>query len=617
MRKAIFDDHYAVLSQALPDYTICRPDADGAQGLLLQAIHNPSQRLVAIKVLLTGPLASREQQDRFRREIEILFDFQHPNIVPTYDCGSVAGRLYYVMPYINGLPVTDWALAYEASPTRCVALCLEVCDGLSYAHRRGIIHRDVKPSNILVDDAEGDAFGRPYIVDFGLAKKVLSENNGEVEAFQTRVDQVLGTLPYMSPEQVNGQDKIADVRSDLYSLGVVFFQVLSGGAFPYAVDVEVEEITHNILHHTPRLLSVANPAVDQDLSAIVGKCLEKDRELRYRSIDDLADDLHRWQRGEAVEARKHHRWYRFRKTLRRQRWAIVFLSSIILLLVAGAGSTAVMWQRADDLAVTYRAALEMGSLAKMGSVARDEDRTADALTLWNHALDLADAAPMHHEEVDSMRHAVLHQLAEFHLVNRDPAAARGYCADAIASAERYADGGDLSWRRRLSFAEIIRGRLALADKDYEAALAAFGQAVEIRREFVDDDENNVSHKVDLGMALSLQGRAARQLGRMGEAFEAYASAYDIRLALHEDKPQSPDHAVELVHSESKLAVWHIVQKTPEHNIKAIEWIDRAEIRLSEMLANSLCDDRPRDCRRLASDLTKNRALVKRRLHATP
>ncbi|MCH8852717.1 MAG: serine/threonine protein kinase, partial [Planctomycetes bacterium] len=238
MRKANFDDHYAVLSEALPDYTICRPDADGAQGLLLQAIHNPSQRLVAIKVLLAGPLASREQQDRFRREIEILFDFQHRNIVPTYDCGSVAGRLYYVMPYINGLPVTDWALAYEPTPTRCVALFLEVCDGLSYAHRRGIIHRDVKPSNILVDDAEGEAFGRPYIVDFGLAKKVLSDNNGEGEAFQTRVDQVLGTLPYMSPEQVNGQDKIPDVRSDLYSLGVVFFQVLSGGGFPYPFDVE-------------------------------------------------------------------------------------------------------------------------------------------------------------------------------------------------------------------------------------------------------------------------------------------------------------------------------------------------------------------------------------------
>ncbi len=613
MLKANFDDHYAVLSEALPDYTICRPDADGTQGLLLQAIHNSSQRLVAIKVLLAGPLASREQQDRFRREIEILFDFQHPNIVPTYDCGSVAGRLYYVMQYINGLSVTDWALAYDPTPTRCVELFLEVCDGLSYAHRRGVIHRDVKPTNLLVDDAEGEAFGRPYIVDFGLAKKVLSEDDGRCPQFQTRADQILGTLPYMSPEHFDGREEIPDVRSDLYSLGVVFFQVLSGGEFPYPVDVPPEQIADNILHRAPGPLSVANPAVDPDLSSIVGKCLEKDSELRYRSIDDLADDLRRWQRGEAVAARQHHRWYRWKKAARLHKWGV----AVAVVVCCMAGVSTYMWQRAEDLAVSYSTALKMGSLAKMGSVARDEDRTTDALTLWQHALDLAAAAPVPHEEVDSMRYAVLHQLAEFHLVNKNPDVSRGYCADAIAVAERYADDDDRAWHRRLGFAEILRGRLALADKDYEAALAAFSQAVEIRREFVVDDENNVSHKVDLGMALSLQGRAARELGRMGEAFEAYTSAYGIRLALHEDDPQSPDHAVELVHSESKLAVWHIVQKTPEHNIKAIEWIDRAEARLSEMLANSLCDDRPRDCRRLANDLTKNRALVNRRLHAAP
>ncbi len=518
MLKASFDDHYAVLAEALPEYTICRPDADGAQGLLLQAIHNPSQRLVAIKVLLAGPLASREQQDRFRREIEILFDFQHPNIVPTYDCGSVAGRLYYVMPYINGLPVTDWALAYEPTPTRCVELFLEVCEGLSYAHRRGIIHRDVKPSNILVDDAEGEAFGRPYIVDFGLAKKVLSENNGEGDVFQTRVDQVPGTLPYMSPEQINGQEKIPDVRSDLYSLGVVFFQALSGGTFPYAVDVEVEEMTHNILHRAPRPLSVANSAVDPDLSAIVGKCLEKDRELRYRSIDDLADDLRHWQRGEAVEARRHHRWYRFRKTLRRRRWTIASLSSIILLLAAGATSTTVLWRQAERSrmravhdANVYQAGLMMGAYLKDGSVARDAGRSSQAIEMWTRALEIGESVATDNNQVQRYRYGARHRLCELLVAEKKPAEAKPYCEAAMKIAENMAKAypDDVEWKRMMGFSLRLRGRLAALNDGWQAALEHFSRCVAVRRALAATDPGNISFKSELASILAWQGRCLR------------------------------------------------------------------------------------------------------------
>jgi tetratricopeptide (TPR) repeat protein len=469
----------------------------------------------------------------------------------------------------------------------------------------------MKPTNILVDDTKGDTFGRPYIVDFGLAKKVLSEDDGTCPPFHTRIDQVLGTLPYMCPEHFDGPDEIPDVRSDLYSLGVVFFQVLSGGKPPYPIDGAPEQIADNILHLAPGSLAGANPAIDPDLSAIVGKCLEKDRELRYRSIDDLADDLRRWQRGEAVEARQQHRWYRIRKAVRRQRWTIASLSAIMILLIAGTVSTAVMWQRSDELAVTYRAALEMGSLAKMGSVARDEDRIPDALTLWNQALTLADDAPVQHEEVDRMRYEVLHRLGEFHLGEENPEQARAYCIDAIAVAERYADE-NLAWRRRLGFAEILRGRLALADNEYETALRSFTRSVEIRREFVEQDESSVSHQMDLAHALSLAGRPARNLKHMTEALDFYTEAYDIRLALHEAYPESADHSIELVYCELKLAVWHMSQEDGEGDAKSLMWLDRAQSRLASMRSDGLCDDRPRDCRRLAANLDKNRGIVERR-----
>jgi WD40 repeat protein/tRNA A-37 threonylcarbamoyl transferase component Bud32 len=325
---------------AVPGYRLESEIHRGGQGVIYLAIQESTKRRVAIKVLREGPFAGLGDRNRFLREVEILGELRHPQIVAIHDSGVAAGCHYFVMDYIPGQPLTAW-LAAGPHPLRAtLELFVRICEAVNAAHLRGVIHRDLKPGNIQVDEA-----GLPYILDFGLAKR-LSGSAREATPEMTLTGQFMGSLPWASPEQARGQAGQIDTRTDVYALGVILYQMLTG-RFPYDVMGSPTDVVGRILHTDPARPSTLDRHIDGDVETIVLKCLAKEPERRYQTAGELARDVQRRLDGEPIAARRDSLLYVARKTLRRYRAAVAVGMVIVALLAAGLVSSVVFALRAQ------------------------------------------------------------------------------------------------------------------------------------------------------------------------------------------------------------------------------------------------------------------------------
>ena len=276
-------------------YDVLRELHRGGQGVVYQAIQKSTHRKVAIKVMREGPFASRAERARFDREIYILGQLNHPNIVAIHDSGEVAGCHYFVMDYVRGQPLDVWMAGAAHSIEETLALFAKICNAVNAAHLRGITHRDLKPGNIRIEENS-----EPHVLDFGLAKVALADDSAGGATAMTMTGQFVGSLPWASPEQAEGVPGKIDIRTDVYSLGVILYQMLTG-RFPYEVIGAMHDVLDRILHAEPNRPSAIRPQINDEVETIVLKCLAKERERRYQSAGELARDIGHYLADDPIE----------------------------------------------------------------------------------------------------------------------------------------------------------------------------------------------------------------------------------------------------------------------------------------------------------------------------
>ena len=357
-----------ILPDSIAGYEILHELHRGGQGVVYKAVQLATKRTVALKVLLHGPYASAKQQHRFEREIDLVASLQHPNIVTVFDSGVAHGRHYFAMEYIHGRTLDAYVSNAQRQIDVALQLFRKICVAVNAAHQRGVIHRDLKPGNILVD-----ADGEPHILDFGLAKAAGSDLQSGVPV--TIPGEFMGTLAYASPEQTSGDPRMVDIRTDVYSLGVILFEMLTG-TYPYQVVGRMADVLKNIAEADPQKPSTIRRQINDEVETIVLQALAKEKQRRYQSAEALARDVGRYLAGEPLDAKRDSTWYVLRKSLRRYRYVAGVAAAFVLMLAGSTVALSIMYKnqsRARQEAETARTAeQEQRSLAEV----RLEEATA-------------------------------------------------------------------------------------------------------------------------------------------------------------------------------------------------------------------------------------------------
>jgi WD40 repeat protein/predicted Ser/Thr protein kinase len=323
------------------DYEIRGEIGRGGMGVVYRAWQRTLGRLVALKLILSGGFASDVERQRFRREAQAAASLDHPNIVPVYEVGEEEGLPFLAMKLIEGKSLADGRLQAEREPRAAAEVVEKVALALVHAHERGIIHRDVKPENILLGHD-----GVPYIMDFGLARI------GGASADLTRTGSVLGTLCYMAPEQARGNTTL-DCRVDVYGLGAVLYHALVG--HPPFQGTAPADLLGEVLEREPVSPSACIPGLPRDLVTICMRCLEKDPSHRYPTAQALADDLRRFIEDRPIQARRPSTAERMAKWGRRHRKAVLSAVCVGMAALIGLGASTLLLSRAYRREASERA----------------------------------------------------------------------------------------------------------------------------------------------------------------------------------------------------------------------------------------------------------------------
>jgi len=389
---------------ALPGYRLVRELHRGGQGVVYLAYQESTRRKVAIKVMREGPFAGVADRARFEREVQILGQLKHPNIVAIHDSGEAGGHFYFVMDYIGGQPLDAYLRDRQHSIEETLRLFARICDAVNSAHLRGVIHRDLKPGNILIN-----GHGEPYILDFGLAKVPAEEQEA---ALITLTGQFMGSLPWSSPEQAEGKPGKIDIRTDVYSLGVVLYHMLTG-RFPYEVAGNMRDVLDRIMQAEPARPSTFRRQIDNEVETIVLKCLAKERDRRYQTAGELARDVRHYLSGEPIQAKRDSAGYILRKQLRRHRVAIGVAVCFLVLIVSAAMALGVLYARAEAARASAEQARDAESrhraladqryeeIIQLADVKRLADARAAADELW----------PAHPAKIEAMSRWLAEQAA--------------------------------------------------------------------------------------------------------------------------------------------------------------------------------------------------------------
>jgi tetratricopeptide (TPR) repeat protein len=362
----------ALRPPVIPGYEIHHEIHRGGQGVVYAATQASTGRGAAVKVLLSGPHATRQERERFEREVSLAASLRHPGIVTVFDGGATAeGWNWLAMELVEGAPLNRSLSERRPAIREALALFREICDAVQHAHLKGVIHRDLKPGNVLVDAA-----GHARVLDFGLAKEIVPTD--DPSAGNTASGEFVGTLQWAAPEQLSGDSHKIDVRTDVHALGLLLFRLLTG-EHPWRMDLGLADLMRTIAEIDPPPPSSLAAGVDRDLDAIVLKALAKEPDRRYPSAGELLRDLDRHLRGEPVEARGRDRWYVFRKAVRRHR-VLVIAGTVVFLGLAAATIVSLVFRR--------EAEQSLADARKSAAAATAEaEKSAEIVALMKKALE--------------------------------------------------------------------------------------------------------------------------------------------------------------------------------------------------------------------------------------
>lgn len=330
------------LPEQIAGYRITRLIGEGGMGAVYKAEQSKPRRIVALKVIKPG-FASVQALKRFEQECQVLGRLQHPGIAQVFEAGMAdtgAGpQPYFAMEYIQGQSLTDYAAANRLTIRQRLELLARIADAVQHAHAKGVIHRDLKPANILVTPE-----GQPKILDFGVARAVDSDI--QATTVETDMGVLIGTLPYMSPEQVSGDPDELDTRSDVYALGIILYELLVG-RLPYDLHKRMlHEVVRIIREEEPTRLSSVNRIFRGDIETIVGRTLEKDKSRRYQTANAVSADIRRYLNNEPIAARPPSTWYQARKFAARNKALVAGVAATMVALLTGLAGTGLALKRA-------------------------------------------------------------------------------------------------------------------------------------------------------------------------------------------------------------------------------------------------------------------------------
>jgi len=479
-----------IIGRTIAGYRIKRILGAGGMGVVYEAQQDEPRRLVALKVMQATPIGGSSAFRVFRREAQALARLNHSCIAAIYDAGRTKTGLYYLaMEYVAGVSLTKYVAEHTLGVTDRAEMIVRIARAVQYAHRRGVIHRDLKPSNILVSDS-----GAPKILDFGLAR--LTEQDGELNTLTADSGSIKGTLSYMSPEQASGDIRAIDVRTDVYSLGVILYQLLTDRLPFDTVSTSIAASVRVICEELPVQPRVASPHLPRDLELVVLKALDKEPDRRYQSAAELADDLDRFLHDKPIQARPPSTSYRLRKFASRHR-AVVVLSS--LLAIALVGSTIVGIQQ------TMRIAEERDNAVAARTQATEAREYAEAVAAFLiEVLEQGDPNASGSQEatlrsvMEAATDRIDTELGEEPLVQARVKLVLATVAGKLADYDRatslaesaLATRRHILGERHLDVAEAmtVLGRMCSMKQDHEQAQRWMEQALALRRTLCDEDD---------------------------------------------------------------------------------------------------------------------------------